>query len=218
MLNDHPEWAFVSGGFRYVAENGSAISNPVIAKFSNDNFAMLLRENYIAMGSTVVYRRKVLEQIGGFDPSLRACEDWDVYLKIARKYPIGQHRHLVSHYRRHDLNMSGNSELMLGAAFDVLNRQLPYVVRDPHLRRSYQEGISSVCRHYQNANLRWTTLFQLLARQATHGSPLRLAWLLRYTPWNFWRLLARSLASSVVKASRRITRKTGTDRRYLFSW
>jgi glycosyltransferase involved in cell wall biosynthesis len=50
MLNDHPEWAFVSGGFRYVAENGSAISNPVIAKYSNDNFAMLLRGNYIAMG------------------------------------------------------------------------------------------------------------------------------------------------------------------------
>jgi hypothetical protein len=37
--------------------------------------------------STVVVRRTVLERTGGFEPSLRAFEDWDLWGRILRVYP-----------------------------------------------------------------------------------------------------------------------------------
>jgi glycosyltransferase involved in cell wall biosynthesis len=39
--------------------------------------------------SAVMMRRKLLGEVGLFDESLPACEDYDLWLRIAAKYPIG---------------------------------------------------------------------------------------------------------------------------------
>ena len=66
-----------------------------------DPYASFLRGNYIGMHATVAYRRAVIEAEGGFNPSLPACEDYDLYLRIARKHPVSVHDHLVAEYRQH---------------------------------------------------------------------------------------------------------------------
>jgi glycosyltransferase involved in cell wall biosynthesis len=38
---------------------------------------------------TVALRRDVFDSIGGFDPSLRAIEDWDMWLRLAARYSVG---------------------------------------------------------------------------------------------------------------------------------
>ena len=47
----------------------------------------LLMGNILA-ASTAVVRRGCLEKIGLFDPNMSHCEDWDLWLRIARAYPI----------------------------------------------------------------------------------------------------------------------------------
>ncbi|MCF7740530.1 MAG: glycosyltransferase [Candidatus Marinimicrobia bacterium] len=39
--------------------------------------------------SAVVIDKKVIEDVGFFDESLPACEDYDMWLRVARKYPVG---------------------------------------------------------------------------------------------------------------------------------
>lgn len=39
--------------------------------------------------SAVMMHRKLLEEVGLFDEALPACEDYDLWLRIAAKYPIG---------------------------------------------------------------------------------------------------------------------------------
>ena len=51
------------------------------------------------MTSTVLFRRSVLEQVGGFNTKLRAAEDYDLYLKIAAAHPISCHAAVVAEYR-----------------------------------------------------------------------------------------------------------------------
>ncbi len=53
-----------------------------------DIFAPLLLQNTIG-APTVVMPKRVFEEVGGFDESMRSLEDWDFALKVARKYPIG---------------------------------------------------------------------------------------------------------------------------------
>ena len=35
-----------------------------------------------------MYRRFVFETVGKFDPELRASEDYDLYFRIARRFPV----------------------------------------------------------------------------------------------------------------------------------
>lgn len=48
----------------------------------------LLEENVIATPSTAMVHRPPFGAVGGFDEALRFCEDWDLYLRLARRYRI----------------------------------------------------------------------------------------------------------------------------------
>ena len=89
---------------------------------NDDHYQHFLKGNYVAMHATVMYRRWVFDQFR-FDTSLRALEDYDMYLKVSRCYPVIHHQKLVAAYRIHDNNMSGNIPLMLESVLSVLKRQ-----------------------------------------------------------------------------------------------
>ncbi len=103
------------------------------------------------MNATVMYRRKTFERVGGFDTSLKACEDYDLYLRIARTIPVSCHHVTIAEYRQHDANMSRNNALMLKSAIHVLRTQKQYLRSNE--KRAYRTGLTF-----------WQTLF---------GDPLR---------------------------------------------
>ena len=107
----------------------------------------LLRRNYIGMHATVMYRRSVLESIGSFDTSLRACEDYELYLRIARTAPVYCHDRITAEYRIHNGNMSSDLALMLKYSMRVLRSQRKYLVH-----QSQTEALRSGARF-------WRTLF-----------------------------------------------------------
>jgi glycosyltransferase involved in cell wall biosynthesis len=75
-------------------------------------FATLALANRIVVGTALV-RRSAFSQVGGFDVTLGAHEDWDLWLRLLR---IGDFRFVnkvVMGYRRHDANMSKDDALML---------------------------------------------------------------------------------------------------------
>lgn len=53
-----------------------------------DMFRLLLLNNVIGM-PTVLVHRKCLEQVGGFKETLGCLEDWELILRIARRWRIG---------------------------------------------------------------------------------------------------------------------------------
>lgn len=46
----------------------------------------LLLSNFIGNGSNILARRKAIELVGEFEPSLKSCEDWDYYLRLAAQW------------------------------------------------------------------------------------------------------------------------------------
>ncbi|HEY9770127.1 MAG TPA: glycosyltransferase [Coleofasciculaceae cyanobacterium] len=46
----------------------------------------LLLGNFIGNGSNILARREAIESVGEFKPTLKSCEDWDYYLRLAAKW------------------------------------------------------------------------------------------------------------------------------------
>jgi glycosyltransferase involved in cell wall biosynthesis len=77
----------------------------------------IVRANPIILAS-VVARRSALETAGGFDETLPAlgCEDWDLWLRIARAHPIAILSEELTRYRRHGGNTVAREVLASGLA------------------------------------------------------------------------------------------------------
>ena len=105
-----------------------------------DHYRELLRRNYIWTPAMVAFRRDPLERVGGFNGDVNAAADYDVYLHLARHYPVYDHAQVVAHYRKHDANMSGNAARMLRETLAVMKSQRPFLAADEASVAAYEEG------------------------------------------------------------------------------
>lgn len=87
FLNEHPDLKAVYGASAFVLEDGSS-------SLIGDEDLDLDRQltlNYIP-NSPVLMRRELIDDVGFYDPHIsmvRLC-DWDLWCRIARKYPVGR--------------------------------------------------------------------------------------------------------------------------------
>jgi glycosyltransferase involved in cell wall biosynthesis len=180
FLEADPRLAFVSGEHRYVDEEGRVSAewsgNPV----AEGHYASLLRRNYIGMIATVMFRRGVLVAQGGFDTGLEACEDYDLYLRIARVHPVAAHASVVAEYRRHSAAMSNDGRRMLRAAVRAHSAQRRISRATGEWRAAYREG-ASFWRRYYGAQILADAARS--AHRGDYASACRSAWTaLRYAP------------------------------------
>jgi glycosyltransferase involved in cell wall biosynthesis len=83
----------------------------------------LLRGNFISgSGSSVLIARAVFDQVGLFDQKLKACEDWDMWLRIAQHYQFDYVDHTLVSIRVHPHNMQKDLSRMISAELMVLNK------------------------------------------------------------------------------------------------
>jgi glycosyltransferase involved in cell wall biosynthesis len=147
-LDTRPDCAMSVGDHVFIAADGSHLANSVKPFDVHHHFEMLLKSNFIEMISTVLFRRSVVEEVGGFDPTLRVAEDYDLYLRIARLHPICSHTAIVAEYRKHGTNTSLNSELMLITTLRVLKSQARYSRHNFRRLLAYCEGIRTWRKQY----------------------------------------------------------------------
>jgi glycosyltransferase involved in cell wall biosynthesis len=134
-----PDSGFVYGGHRYIDAEGQDIGERFEPP-GDDPYLRLLGGNFIAMHGTVMYRRDLLLAVGAFDERLRRCEDYDLYLRVARRHPITGYADLVAAYRLHGGNMSADHRAMLHCALEVHARHEPAADQDGKARRAWLEG------------------------------------------------------------------------------
>jgi len=137
FLAEHTNAAFVSGAFKIVKAGEQEIIMQTEVKANH--YRRLLEFNYISMHATVLYRRSVFDEFK-YDVSLKACEDYDIYLKIARKYPVIHHTEFIAIYRFHESNMSYNTIMMMNAALETIKRQQSHLLTEAE-RESFNKGI-----------------------------------------------------------------------------
>jgi glycosyltransferase involved in cell wall biosynthesis len=73
---------------------------------------LLQRPVILGGGSGLMIRRKIYQEIGGFDTDFSTSADWDLFYQIARRYQIGFIAEPLVMYRMHDSNMHSNVNVM----------------------------------------------------------------------------------------------------------
>jgi glycosyltransferase involved in cell wall biosynthesis len=123
-----------------IDEHGAPL--PTEQPFVRERFyEELLRRNYIWTPALVAFRRRVFDEVGAFDPRVNPSADYDIYLRIARRYEFAPHSAIVADYRQHSANMSRDAVLMLEATLQVLRRQRIHALLQRGTSRAYLEGV-----------------------------------------------------------------------------
>ena len=145
LLTPNNNVAFASGGHKVYYEPKD--TTMIVQREVNENhYCRLLEGNFIGMHATVMYQRWVFDTYY-FDTSLPYCEDYDLYLKIARQHPIIHHTGLIAVYRIHDNNMSSNYPKMMKYALFVLSAQKKYLKTSAE-KESSLRGVASWKSYY----------------------------------------------------------------------
>ncbi|MBD2036605.1 glycosyltransferase family 2 protein [Leptolyngbya sp. FACHB-321] len=176
-----------------IDESDALLGSFRAAEIQGNVFSTLVCHNFLGNASASIMRRSCLEQVGGYDPTLRSqnaqgCEDWDLYLRIAARYEFRVVPEFLVGYRKRAISMSCDYTQMARSHALVMQnvrQQRPefpsYLFR---LSSSNLYGYfayqSHRCQDYR------TTLYWL--KQVIQADPV--------TPWiriGFYRLLIQSL-------------------------
>lgn len=163
-ISANPGAGFVYGAFRRTDAQLASTGEPRLRRIGPKAFDALIFDNVIRMHATVLYDREKLIECGGFDPDLRLCEDYDCYLRMAKRYRIASHTHVVASYRRHTRNMSNDAAAMLQTVLRVHERHRP----DPNDRLAM--------RSWRQASARHRRAYASLVWQRRPEVPLRERW------------------------------------------
>jgi glycosyltransferase involved in cell wall biosynthesis len=158
---------------------------------SEDATEILAQENF-GISGTFMVRREVFRDEAGFEPTLRACEDFHFYYRVARRRAVGIINEVGMMRRLHNFNMTGDSSLMLEES--IRSRALLCASEKNsrnrgHFNRHIAESHASLARVYANRGDYLRALHEDARALFRHFSRARLRM--------FYRGIARTIAIAV---------------------
>lgn len=139
----HPECGFVFGLCRLISGDGSLLPSEKIQKANYQDHAsyeMQLSGRSLVPPSTAIFRREVFELVGGFDILVDLGEDYEMYLRISRAYPIYCHNRVIVEYRLHQGNRSRSAAKGLKALLRILDEQWEHIKENRKYISAYKKG------------------------------------------------------------------------------
>ena len=102
----NPEFYWVHGNEKWI-RNGKFLNQKNIHLREGGDIFIRSLGLCLVSPSTVVVKKEVLKKFGGFDETLVVCEDYDLWLKISNRFPVGFCREeLVIKYGGHEDQLS----------------------------------------------------------------------------------------------------------------
>lgn len=98
---------------------------------------LLSIENY-TISNSPLFRKRAIEMVGGYDPSLKASEDWFLHMKIVSSFKSAVIPFVGFERRMHGNNMSGNKLKML--EYRAITREKAVDFVKDHEARSLLRG------------------------------------------------------------------------------
>lgn len=122
VLEKDPKLAFVCSGTHFINEQGKITKTASRGALRNKTFESLLEENFVSH-LTAVVRRKCFNDVGGFDEQLATTQDYDLWLRLSKRYPFAYTDLPLAKYRVHGQNLSLKFEQHLADHLAILNKK-----------------------------------------------------------------------------------------------
>ncbi|MBA3922877.1 MAG: glycosyltransferase [Nostocaceae cyanobacterium] len=85
-LQNNPDAAVAYSWTDNIDAEGNFLEKGTHISLSGDVYQKLLVINFLENGSNPLIKRKAIEEVGGFDNSLPAAQDWDMWIRLAKKF------------------------------------------------------------------------------------------------------------------------------------
>ncbi|MCT7993937.1 glycosyltransferase [Laspinema olomoucense] len=156
-LQTHPEVGVAYSWSDCIDESSRFLRRGGHITVNGDAYTKLLMMDILENGSNPLIRRQALLDINGFDETLTAGQDWDLYLRLARRYHFVTVPRSQVLYRISDHSLSSNVFKLEAGCLQVLER-------------TYHQAPESL-QHLKQYSL--GNLYKYLTFKALQGSPER---------------------------------------------
>ena len=117
LLGSEPRVGVAYGWWVTIDEEGQLDGGFHCTPIEGDVLGTLVCHNFLGNASCTMIRRSCLQQVGGYDDQFQAhdaqgCEDWDLYLRIARHYRFRVVPEFLFAYRKFRHSMSSDTARM----------------------------------------------------------------------------------------------------------
>lgn len=142
----HYAWSHTNSVFMGGVNDGRRDSD-FTAKHQGQVLEQLICSNFIGTSTLMILRQAFLD-VGGFDESLRSIQDWELWIRTARRYPIGYVDAPLMRYRVHAVSASRSTRNTLPNHLRVIDKV--FALGGPaealrHLKRSAKARSYTIC-------------------------------------------------------------------------
>jgi cellulose synthase/poly-beta-1,6-N-acetylglucosamine synthase-like glycosyltransferase len=207
-LREHPDAGAAYCRHLYVDEHGRRLDVAPLEPSSSGILlegARFLAAEQRIMTPCIAVRRSVYEELGGFDDRLTLAEDWEMWVRVAIRFPVYYEERPLACYRLHDDSNTGRN-LRSGLNLEYTRRAIELFAAyfEPAERRAVKRTAFS---RYATSGLETARSLQSRGDAAAARAQLRVVWRLEKSPRTaagIARMVAGSLARRVGNGSQAV--------------
>jgi glycosyltransferase involved in cell wall biosynthesis len=113
---------------------------------SRTTFEAMLVKNCVVTPGTALIRRSALQDVGSLDPKTSPAEDWDLFVRLARRSDLVLVDHVVLNWRRHSDSLANTSRRWRWAYLLVRTRAIACSENTSSQRTASLEALLADCR------------------------------------------------------------------------
>ncbi|MHC5742780.1 MAG: glycosyltransferase family 2 protein [Nostoc sp.] len=145
-LEENSEIGLVYTWVALIDENGNFTGRVFKNYAENDVWHKLIEHNIVESGSVAMVRRQCFDTCGVFDRNLRSfVEDWDMWLRIASRYPFKVMKEPLVYYRQHSTSASKNWEAMARSFEIVIEKAFSAAPPELQYLKNRSYGFANLC-------------------------------------------------------------------------
>src|SRR5919199_3452363 len=175
-LQANPQAAVAYSWTDFINESNHYLRRGCYLTLNGDIYANLLVVNFLENGSNPLIRKQAFSEVGTFDESLRAAEDWDMWLRLAARYHFVGVPSPQILYRQSSHSMSCNIYRQEASSLEVIKRG--FTMAPESLQRLKKRSLSNI--------------YKYLTFKALEGYPRRRKGLVAARL--FWQVIIKDLA------------------------
>lgn len=99
--------------------------------YSGNVYGKLIFNNFVGSTSSPLIKKKYLMEVGGFDIFMKSAQDYDLWLRLARKYKIdGIKENLLKYHIHKDERISTNHYARISGQERLIYKNMDYLIKN----------------------------------------------------------------------------------------
>ena len=139
-LRSHPHAAVAYSWTDRIDEQGNYLRRGGYLSVNGNVLAEMMIANFVENGSNPLILRQAAIEVNGFDESLIACQDWDMWLRLAARYQFAAVSEVQILYRLSTHSISANVFALEACCRKVIDRAFAQAPRSLQYLKKYSLG------------------------------------------------------------------------------